>query len=138
MRTVAVALLCLTLLGAGGAAAEEVEVHIPATEAILALQAAVRADDIAWFTAHLHLPVRYFGKTNRIIRSKAWFLKHYAAVIGPELKAAILAQDPHNYFKNYQGLMVGEGSHNIWLEDFGDPGAGIESGYRIITINNGD
>jgi len=32
--------------------------------------------------------------------------------------------------------MVGEGSRNIWLEDFGDPGAGIPSSYEIITINN--
>ena len=73
-----------------------------------------------------------------MIRSKAWFLNHYATVIGPELKATILAQDPEDYLKNYQGLMVGEGSHNIWLQDFGDPGAGIPSNYEIITINNSD
>ena len=89
-----------------------------------------------WFAAHLHLPVRYYGKTYQTIRTKEWFLAHYATVIGPELKAAILAQDPETYLKNYQGLMVGEGSRNIWLEDFGDPGAGIPSSYEIITINN--
>jgi hypothetical protein len=32
--------------------------------------------------------------------------------------------------------MVGEGSRNVWLEGFGDPGAGIPSSYEIITINN--
>ena len=85
------------------------------------MQTAVRADDRQWFAAHLHLPVRYYGKTNQTIRTKEWFLAHYATVIGPELKAAILAQDPETYLKNYQGLMVGEGSRNIWLEDFGDP-----------------
>jgi hypothetical protein len=84
------------------------------------------------------LPVRYYGKTKQTIRSKNWFLQHYGAVIGPELKAAILAQDPQNYLKNYQGLMVGEGSRNIWLDDFGDPGAGVPSRYEIITINNSD
>ncbi len=111
---------------------------IPETEIILALQAAVRADDKDWFVAHLHYPVRYYGKTFRMIRSKAWFLSHYATIIGPELRANILAQDPENYLKNYQGLMVGEGSRNIWLEDFGDPGAGVPSDYEIITINNSD
>ncbi len=82
--------------------------------------------------------MRYYGKTFRMIRSKEWFLKHYETVIGPELRANILAQDPEDYLKNYQGLMVGEGSRNIWLEDFGDPGAGIPSNYEIITINNSD
>ena len=56
---------------------------------------------------------------------------HYATIIGPELKAAILAQDPETYLKNYQGLMVGEGSRNIWLEDFGDPGCG-----HVLELRN--
>ena len=29
----------------------------------MALQAAVRTDDKDWFVAHLHYPVRYYGKT---------------------------------------------------------------------------
>ncbi len=98
----------------------------------------MRNSDKDWFAAHLHFPVRYYGKTKHIIRSKDWFLRHYDAIMGPELKANMLAQDPDKPFKNYQGLMVGGGSHNIWLEDFGDPGAGIPSRYEIITINNSD
>jgi len=116
--------------------AEDADFKIPEREIILAMQTAVRADDKHWFAAHLHLPVRYYGKTNQTIRTNEWFLAHYATVIGPELKAAILAQDPKTYLKNYQRLMVGEGSRNVWLEDFGDPGAGIPSSYEIITINN--
>jgi len=56
-------------------------------------------------------------------------------VIGPELKTSILGQDPEQYLKNYQGLMVGEGSRNIWFADFAD-GEGFK--YEIITINNSD
>ena len=82
--------------------------------------------------------MRYYGKTKRTINSKDWFLSHYVTIIGLELKAAILAQDPQTYLKNYQGLTVGEGSRNIWLEDFGDPGAGVPSSYQIITINNSE
>jgi len=31
--------------------------------------------------------------------------------------------------------MVGEGSHNIWFDDFGE---GADSKLQIITINNSD
>ncbi len=136
MRSLLATSLGFLLMAAASASAEDAELKIPETEIILAMQTAARADDRQWFAAHLHLPVRYYGKTNQTIRSQEWFLAHYSTVIGPELKAAILAQDPETYLKNYQGLMVGEGSRNIWLEDFGDPGAGIPSSYEIITINN--
>ncbi|ODR95437.1 hypothetical protein AUC69_02765 [Methyloceanibacter superfactus] len=127
----------LALMGVSFALAEEVAPP-PATAIVLALQDAVRTNDKDWFVAHLHFPVRYFGKTKHVIRSKDWFLSHYDTIIGPELKAAILGQDPEDIFKNYQGLMVGGGSHNIWLEDFGDPGGGIPSRFEIITINNSE
>ena len=107
----------------------------PETAVILALQAAIRTDDKDWFVANMHFPVRYFGETKQTIRSKEWFLRHYDTIIGPKLKANLLAQDPEHYFKNYQGLMVGDGGHNIWFADFGD-GNGIK--YEIITINNSD
>ena len=138
MRSLVLASLSCLLLAAATARAEDGDFKIPETEIILAMQTAVRADDRQWFAAHLHLPVRYYGKTNRTISSKDWFLSHYATIIGPELKANILAQDPENYLKNYQGLMVGEGSRNIWFEEFGDPGAGVPFDYEIITINNSD
>ena len=105
---------------------------------IIELQNAIRNDDKDWLADHLHLPVNYFGKTKEVISSKDWFLKHYATVIGPELKANILKQDPETYFKNYQGVMVGDGGRNIWLDDFGDEGAGIPARFEIITINNSD
>jgi hypothetical protein len=110
----------------------------PETTLIHELQAAIRASDKDWFVSRMHYPVRYFGETKQIIRSKDWFLKHYDTVISLELKASILAQDPEHFFKNYEGLMVGDGGLNIWFEDFGGPGAGIPTRYEIITINNTD
>lgn len=107
----------------------------PKVNLVTELQAAVRADDKAWFVAHLHYPVRYFGKPEHVIKSKAWFLDHYTTIIGPELKGSILAQDPQKYFQNYQGVMVGKGSRNIWFDDFGE---GDGSEFEIITINNSD
>jgi len=110
----------------------------PTPTFIAALQNAIRNDDKRWLAEHLHLPVRYFGKTTEVIRTKAWFLKHYATIIGPELKANVLKQDSDAYFKNYQGVMVGDGGRNIWLDDFGDEGAGFPTRFEIITINNSD
>jgi hypothetical protein len=110
----------------------------PTPSFIVELQNALRHDDKDWLADHLHLPVNYFGKTTEVIRSKGWFLEHYAGVMSPELKANVLRQDPEDYFKNYQGVMVGNGGRNIWLEDFGDEGAGIPARFEIITINNSD
>ncbi len=142
MARVTLAALCLAIVfavGSAPAAESDSDFKIPETEIIKAMQTAVRVDDKDWFVKHLHYPVRYYGKPNQIIMSKGWFLKNYATIIGPKLKDAVLAQDPENYLKNYQGLMVGEGSHNIWLEEFGDPGSpDIGSNYQIITINNTD
>ena len=102
------------------------------------MQTAIRNDDKIWLADRLHLPVTYFGKTKQIIRSKAWFLEHYATIIGPELKVNLLKQNPDDYFKNYQGVMVGDGGRNIWLDNFGDEGAGIPTRFEIITIDNSD
>ena len=89
---------------------------------IAEFQTAIRNDDKDRLADHLHLLVNYFGKMKQVISSKDWFLKHYATVIGPELKANVLKQDPNSFFKNYQGVMVGDGGRNIWLDDFGDQG----------------
>lgn len=127
------ALLLMQL--AGPAVAEPVD---PTPPFIIELQNAIRNDDKTWLADHLHLPVNYFGNTKQVISSKDWFLDHYAAVIGPELKANVLKQDPETYFKNYQGVMVGDGGRNIWLDDFGDEGEGKPARFEIITINDSD
>ena len=80
----------------------------------------------------------FFGKTTQVIHSKDWFLKHYASVIGPELKANVLKQDPNDYFNNYQGVMIGDGCRNIWFDNFGDEAAGTPTRFEIITINDSD
>lgn len=49
------------------------------------------------------------------------------------MKSAILAQDPEDYLKNYQGLMVGSGGRNIWFRDFGEDNI-VQ--YEIVTINS--
>ena len=111
MRRAALVLALLLALPLRPALAEPLD---PTPPFIIELQNAIRNDD------------------------KDWFLKHYATVIGPDLKANILKPNPETYFKNYQGVMVGDGGRNIWLDDFGDEGAGIPARFEIITINNSD
>jgi len=132
------AMVALALALASPVAPARAEPLDPTPAFIAELQAAIRNDDKAWLADHLHLPVNYFGKTKQVIDSKEWFLKHCTTVIGPELKANVLKQDPNSYFKNYQGVMVGDGGRNIWLDDFGDEGAGVPARFEIITINNSD
>ena len=62
-------------------------------------------------------------------------MKNYKSVIGAKLRTSVLAQDPGNVFENWQGLMVGEGDHNIWVRNAGD---GLHEHYDIITINDSE
>ena len=133
-RCLAGAVVVLIAIGAGAALAEPPS--NPKSALVAELQSAVRTDDKAWLVgASPLLRFRCYGRKDELIRSKAWFDKHYAIVIGPELKAAILAQDPEDVFENWQGIMIGEGSRNIWLRNFG---AETELKYEIVTINNSD
>jgi hypothetical protein len=117
---------------AGAAAAGE----IPLKQKIVAdLQQAIRANDKNWLADHMRYPVRYFGRHETLIRNKAAFVKNYDNVIGAKLRGAILAQDLNNVFENWQGMMVGEGSHNIWVRNSGD---GSNERYQIVTINDSE
>jgi hypothetical protein len=123
----------LALAAVGRAAAEESD--IPQKSVFVTqLQQAVRTDDKAWLAAHTRFPLRSFGSRQPSMRDKPSFIKHYASLIGPKLRAAVLAQDPANVFENWQGLMIGEGLYNIWIHNAGD---GLHERYQIITINNG-
>jgi hypothetical protein len=124
--------LWLVAAAAGPAAAED----IPLKQQFVArLQDAVRTGERDWLAAHMSYPVRYFGKRTFTIPGKSWFARSHSAVIGPKLRAAVLAQDPAKVFENWQGLMVGEGSFNIWVRNTAD---GAHERYEIVTINDAE
>ena len=50
----------------------------------------------------------------------------------------MLKQNPDDYFKNYRGVIVGDGGRNIWLDNYGDEAVGIPTRFEIITIDNSD
>jgi hypothetical protein len=108
---------------------------IPVKETlVMALQQAVRNGDKSWLADHTRYPLRFNGRANISIRNKTSFVKNYPTIIGSKLRAAVLAQDPENVFENWQGMMVGEGNHNIWIRDAGSNG--LDQHYELIAIND--
>jgi hypothetical protein len=100
---------------------------------VVALQQAIRDTDKTWLAEHTRYPLRYYGHRKIPIRNKAAFVKNYATIIGPKLRAFVLAQDPENVFENYQGMMVGDGNYNVWVSDEG----GVDhQDFRLVTIND--
>jgi hypothetical protein len=125
--------VCLLLLASTGfAQAEQRDIPIK-QQFVIRLKEAIRANDKGWLADHTRYPLRYYGHATRLIRSKASFVKQYPKLIGDKLRAGILAQDPENVFENYQGMMLGNGGTNIWVQQ---PGDGTGSVFEIVTIND--
>ena len=108
---------------------------MPMKEAfVVALQQAIRTGDKAWLADHTRYPLRYNGRSKISVQNKASFFRNYQTIIGDKLRAAVLAQDPKNVFENWQGMMVGEGTYNIWVRGAGE--SGLNPRYEAITIND--
>jgi hypothetical protein len=99
------------------------------------LQRALRGDDRAWIADHLHYPLRYHGRVAGVIRNRADFERNYARLISDRLRAAVLAQQSDQVFENWQGMMIGDGTHNMWARDAAE---GDATRYEIVTINDSD
>jgi hypothetical protein len=134
MKLRRILILGFALLAVSSAKADEAKDQVtPEIAFFLDLQKAVRTQDRNWLADHLHIPATRYGAKTTVIRNKAYFLIHYSSLIGPKLRAIILAQTPDDLFRNYQGTMIGSGP-NIWFRDFGDGPDTIR--YEIITIND--
>ena len=130
----ALALVAALFLAAAGRTAAA-ESDVPLKQAFVTqLQQAVRTNDKVWLAEHARYPLKSFGSRQPSIRNKQSFIKSYASLIGTKLRTAVLAQDPANVFENWQGLMIGGGSYNIWIRN---AGGGTNERYQIVTINNG-
>jgi hypothetical protein len=125
----------LLLIGiAAGAAPAQTQTRAPAKPtAVRELQRALRDHDRAWVADHIHYPMRYFGRIVAVIRNRGEFLRNYDTIVSDRLRGAVLMQDPERVFENWQGLMVGDGSHNMWLRENGE---GDRARYEIVTIND--
>ncbi len=107
---------------------------VPAKLAIVRdLQRALRENDRIWIADRIRYPLRYHGQMVAVIRNRDDFLRNYARFVSDRLRTAILIQDPEQVFENWQGLMIGDGTHNMWLRESGE---GEAARYEIVTIND--
>ena len=75
------------------------------------------------------LTVKIDGKKTQIA-NKEDFVSNYDKIITSKLKNAIISTYPANMFANYQGVLFGSGSYNIWINE------NSKSDLTIISINN--
>ena len=101
------------------------------SEAFLArLQSIVRANDKAKFTNLVHYPIQVsWGSRDITIKDRSDFIRNYRLILTPELKKAILFQNPKCLFANEQGVMIGHGQ--LWFYEEPD------KSMKIITITLG-
>jgi hypothetical protein len=102
---------------------------------LLDLKKALRAGDKAWLAEHMHYPASYYGPYFIMIKNRASFDNHYPMLIGPKLRAIVLAQDPDQLFRDQHGIKIG-GDSNIWFYNFGSGPDDIRC--EIITINDAE
>jgi hypothetical protein len=134
VRAAAVLLLIAGSAGTGSSQNRDAQADAPAkVDVVRELQRAVRENDRAWLAARIRYPLRYHGRTIAVIRNRDDFLRGYDSFVSDRLRRAILGQDPERVFENWQGMMVGEGAHNMWLRESGE---GNAARYEIVTIND--
>jgi len=128
-------ILCLMLFSVPAAHAGNAADQSSGQAFLVDMQKALRTNDKAWLAGHMHYPASYYGPNFIMIKNKASFDDHYPMLIGPKLRAIVLAQDPDRLFKNQHGIMIG-GDPNIWFYNFGSGPEDIR--YEIITINDAE
>lgn len=134
IRAAAALLLIAIPASVGSAQTRLAQVDAPAkADVVRELQRAVRENDRAWLAARIRYPLRYHGRTVAVIRNRDDFLRGYESFVSDRLRTAILTQDPERFFENWQGIMVGDGTHNVWLRERGE---GNALRYEIVTIND--
>ena len=122
------ALACLPVIGARAQDAPN-----PERMFVVDLQKALRADDRDWIANHCRYPVRV-GLPGLIqVPNRATLLRNYGRIFTAPLKASVLAQDPDQVFRNYQGTMVGDGATNIWIR--GNDAERDKQQFGIVTVN---
>jgi len=92
------------------------------------LKTAVSAGDIAGFASMVHYPISFSYQNKRLeVGSKEEFLKKVPS-IPSSFKSAIKDSFGKFMFNNYQGVLFGSGTHNVWIN------AVDKKGQKVIEI----
>lgn len=85
--------------------------------------------------AKIGYPIRFVlnGK-GMVINNQDEFVQCIPHIVDSDLRRVVLKQDPESLFKNWQGIMVGDGE--IWFSEVMEEKCGKEVWvYRIIALN---
>jgi uncharacterized protein len=96
---------------------------------LLRLQAAFRRNDREWLAAQGDVTVNRSDGASHTYRPDE-IREVYDWIVTPDVRRAVLAQDPEQLFRNWQGAMVGDGQ--VWFDEVWD---GKRLTYEIIAIN---
>jgi hypothetical protein len=99
-------------------------------------QRAVLTDDVEWLSRALsNYPFTVKLKAGQIkLKNKEDLKKHAKTIFNAKLKDAIRNQSSNSLFKNWQGVMIGDGE--IWFSEIGQTNEhGTAWVQRIIAIN---
>ena len=100
------------------------------------IQRAVQCNDRTWVASHVFFPLN-FRKNGVIIfiKTRNKFLRNYENIMSAEVLRVITTQRPERLFKNYQGVMIGNGE--VWFgQRRSSSGTTGFWKYQIIAINN--
>lgn len=121
--------VCLT------ARADEFDIPPQAVEAFARnLQDALAKADARRVAALVHYPLRVNtlgAKTRQLSRTQ--LLKEFDAVFPPAVVKQVLDQDPTDLFRNYQGVMFGNGA--VWANEFCGPAVRPHCPVLITAVN---
>jgi hypothetical protein len=87
-----------------------------------------------WLADNIFFPLNVYPKLGKEgIKTRKQFLKHYDKIMNDYVRESVAQQTPEELFKNWQGIMVGDGS--IWITGLGGTDSDTWK-YYIITVNN--
>jgi len=111
--------------------------HEPYQELLLALKAAVAADDREAVAAMIAYPLTTTIAGERVaMTSEKDFLERYGQLVTPAVTAAIVRQSYAALFANWQGVMIGDGV--VWFGGTCSDDACAETSVKVIAINARD
>lgn len=138
-RAVAAAALLILLFAAPRSGADTDFYPVTASDRAFFehVRKAVLADDIEQFSEAVSFPIvlRSGGKELKL-ENKRDFKQHAALILTTRLKSVVRKQSPDSLFKNWQGVMIGQGE--IWFSEVEETGQGngqVTKMQRIIAIN---
>lgn len=99
-----------------------------------ALKDAILRDNRAWVAERISYPLRVNGEGGaREIRDASELLENFERVFTGKVRSAILAQDAARLFRNWSGMMIGNGE--VWFEAVALDGKEFKDHF-ILAINN--